>query len=616
MVTVFFLVPRPVRAADEFSTAYDVNYDIGTDGVTTVTEKITLKNLTSQYYATEFKLTIGVTQITDVKVSDSGGILQAQLSQQDSSTTIAVKFNQQVAGVNKAQVLNLQFKSTDFAQKMGKVWEISIPKVVSAANLESYNLIISVPNSFGEPTLITPLPKGEYTNAGKINMSFDKDQLGSTGVSAEFGTNQLFNFDLSYNLENPNIVPVITSIALPPDTAYQDLIYQRIEPKPLNVTVDDDGNYLAWYRLGRNEKIKVNVIGSAKIYNSLKVENITLDQKLAEKYLQSDKYWEKDNPAIASKVKEILGPNSPKSNTDKARLIHRYVAGFLKYDSSRLNSGGIERLGAVTALNNSSTAVCMEFTDLFIAMARAAGIPAREVDGYAYTTNTKLRPLSLSKDILHAWPEYFDPAKGWVMVDPTWENTTGGVDYFSKLDLNHFAFVIHGSSSSQPVPAGSYKYLDQNSHDVKVMLSNEDFLGKPQLSTTINNSEPLLAGFPEKINVKIVNNGNAVAIPGSLSIQANRSTILNGSIENIGPIPPFGYASFDFNIRTASLFDSFDDMVKVELAGQRTTKDVMVRPFVAFKSFPILIGLAVALVTALYFTILARFIYRKRVKKK
>jgi transglutaminase-like putative cysteine protease len=55
--------------------------------------------------------------------------------------------------------------------------------------------------------------------------------------------------------------------------------------------------------------------------------------------------------------------------------------------------------------------VCLEFTDLFIAIARAAGIPAREIDGFGYTQNAINRPISIDEDILHAWPEYYDTAK-------------------------------------------------------------------------------------------------------------------------------------------------------------------------------------------------------------
>src|SRR3989338_2546165 len=84
-----------------FATSYDVLYDVGGDGVTTVTEKITLRNLTSQYFANQFKMTIGATSIFDIKASDPGGLLEVSSEQKDTSTTINVKFNQQVAGLGK-----------------------------------------------------------------------------------------------------------------------------------------------------------------------------------------------------------------------------------------------------------------------------------------------------------------------------------------------------------------------------------------------------------------------------------------------------------------------------------------------------------------------------------
>src|SRR5258707_13577173 len=103
----------------------------------------------------------------------------------------------------------------------------------------------------------------------------------------------------------------------------------------------------------------------------------------------------------------------------------------------------------------------MEFTDLFIAMARAAGIRAREINGYAYTENKDSEPLSLVADVLHSWPEYWDKYnKEWILVDPTWGNTTHGIDFFHKLDLRHFTFVIHGVNSEFPLSPGSYKLSD------------------------------------------------------------------------------------------------------------------------------------------------------------
>ena len=329
------------------------------------------------------------------------------------------------------------------------------------------------------------------------------------------------------------------------------------------------------------------------------------------KYLQPEKYWESNHLSIKTKLAEILGNQTSASNLEKARLIHRWIAQNLQYNSKRLSGSSVERLGSVTALTNPTQAVCMEFTDLFIALARAAGVPARELDGYAYTANPELRPLSLSRDILHAWPEFWDDSKGWVMIDPTWESTTGGVDYFNKLDLNHFVFVVKGFSSEQPVPAGSYKYAGQDSHDVKVTFAENDFLGKAQLDVTINTPNPILAGLPGKIKISIVNLGNAGQQSSDLKVSANSISIL-GNLKTSGSMPAFGHGDFEFDLRTKSLLDSFNDTITVEVAGQKFTKEVEIKPLIIFRSFPfVLIGIIAGL-GGIYFAVLGAFIYRKR----
>lgn len=619
VVFLFFLVIPKRTLAAEFATSYDVLYDVDNKGQTTVTEKINLKNLTSEYYANQFKLTVGATEVFDIKATDPSGLLEVSSEQKGNSTVIGVKFNQQMVGLGKVLPWVITFKTKDFAQNLGKIWEVKLPKVSSTANMESYNVTLAVPQNFGEPSLINPAPLAQSASNGKIFLTFNLNQLKNSGISVTFGSIQLFDFDLTYHLQNSSLTPVLKSITLPPDTSFQDIIFQRITPRPFNVTVDGDGNYLAWYRLNRSQKLDVRVFGSAKLYTTSKVRNPVLDETLRKEYTKSQKYWEKDNPQITAKLNEILASNPPEDEAGKVRLIYQFVVDYLKYDPERLLKDNIERLGASAALNNPNSAVCMEFTDLFIALSRAAGIPARELNGYAYSANAKSRPLSLTKDILHSWPEYFDERRGWVMVDPTWENTTGGVDYFNKLDLNHFVFAIKGLSSQNPIPAGSYKYVDQDSHDVKVTLSDKDFLGHPQIDVKIDTANPVFAGFPGLLRVKITNAGNAFYPSALLSVHADKLAILNGGSQaglggsyESGIIPAFGTAQFDFNIRTKSLFDSYNDQIAVVIGGQNFTKDVSIRPFVLFQTTSLLIEGVVALMALIYIIVLGGHIYRRR----
>jgi len=598
-------------AAEDFATSYDVVYDIDESGVTTVAEKITLKNLTSKFYATYFERFLGSTQITDLKATDSSGALGITSSQKGTGTNLNIKFNQQVVGLGKELDWTLQYKTSDFAIRQGKIWQILIPKLSTKSQQDNYKITLSAPLDFGEPALITPVPKSQATHSGKMFLTFDKSELQDAGVSAIFGSNLVYDFSLTYRLQNDSLLPILTHIALPPDTQYQDVIFQRIEPQPINVTVDEDGNYLAWYRLSRNQKLDVLVVGSSKLYAKSKTQSPYLPDNLRQKYLMSTKYWEADNPAIKAKLAEILKGNEEASQQQKAKLIYKYVVNSLKYDPSRVKNSN-ERFGAVTALNNPTTVACLEFTDLFIAFSRAAGIPARELDGFAYTTNPNLRPLSLG-EVLHAWPEYFDPTRGWVMVDPTWENTTAGVDYFNRLDLNHFVFAVKGTSSTSPIAAGSYKLNKEG--DVKVMLSEMDFLGKAQAKVDINIDDEIVAGFPGQFKVTVANQGNAAANFNDYSLSTQQISILNPD-QKLGVVPPFGYVDLQYQYRTKTFFDRFNDDIEVLIGGQKFGKEVNVKPFFVFTAFPLALALIIASMLGLYFSILGVLIYRRRVKKK
>jgi hypothetical protein len=104
-------------------------------------------------------------------------------------------------------------------------------------------------------------------------------------------------------------------------------------------------------------------------------------------------------------------------------------------------------------------------------------------------------PVNLkSGDLLHAWPEFYDPFYGWVQVDPTW-GATSGIDYFTKLDTNHFALVVQGLSSEQPQPAGMYRFNDSDKLVEVDLAQNQD-----------------LSAFADKLTLKKVFNFNIIAL--------------------------------------------------------------------------------------------------------
>jgi len=180
-----------------------------------------------------------------------------------------------------------------------------------------------------------------------------------------------------------------------------------------------------------------------------------------------------------------------KSITQNALSIYTYITKNISYDFEKAREGGsLTRKGVLQTLKDKK-GLCLDFTDLFIALARSAGIPAREVDGYAYTKDFSATP-TLQTNLLHSWVQYYNPQLGWVSVDPTW-GATSGLDYFSKLDNNHLAFAIKGADSQNPQPATKFKvdfskddYFNHNSlFDLENLPQDGNFTPNPVFTGVI-----------------------------------------------------------------------------------------------------------------------------------
>lgn len=555
----YLIIPvSPAQAVGEFQADYDVEYSISPTSTTVVTQNISLTNNLTNLYPKEYSILLDTTRIKNVIAYDAKGVIRPKIIQKDGKTEIALTFNEQVVGLGKQLHFTLRFENDDIAKKLGNIWEISIPGVANDEDLARYDVTLKVPPTFGANAYMSPLP-----GDGK---RWNKDQMTNGGISAAYGTEQLFSLSLSYFIENSTIVPKISEIALPPDTAYQKVTIDEISPKPKTVRQDADGNWLALYELTAGQKIDVSAKIFVRIFlNPQKGYTEALPDSVS--YTKALKYWEILDPRIADLAREYKTP----------RKIYDYVRTSLSYDFNRVNQNPI-RKGALQALDAPKTAICMEFTDLFIAIARAAGIPAREVVGYAYTTNTKLRPLSLVTDVLHAWPEYYDKERSiWVPIDPTWSSTTGGVNYFDKLDFNHIVFAIHGSQSDYPYPAGFYKRSGVQGKDVSVSFIEKP-LALPQTSMTVSYDVPntLTAGFSTKGNVNIQNSSGVRVDTLDVSVQSTPIDIAIRRSEK--DIPPYGSIDIPITVTLDNYLYRGNGRISTTVNGDTTNFYFTIRP--------------------------------------
>ena len=515
---IYLLLTTSIQAQD-YRSDYQVEYflnEVENRLNTQVKISVTITNYRSDVYVKQFS--IGFPKfftLKDIKASDDNGYIKPEITSIDQLTRISLEFSNPNIGKNSVGNFFLEFNQNNLFNVNGNVWEVIIPTVDSRQKGD-YKILVHLPPKTDKKISISkPPPDSISGNTITWNNPTTKT------VYVVFGDIQYYKTDLTYNLKNSKLVPVFTDIAFPPDTLYQKIYVDSINPIPVTVFSDEDGNFLARYHLNPKETKTVVYSGMVAVSSKVRDEIVPIVRQsfLSQKkyLLDKNKYWQ-----LSKKNSELV-------KSSNVNDIYNFVVETLTYDYKKINSDN-NRLGADAVLAARKNAVCMEFTDLFIALARQKDIYAREIEGYGFSQDPNLRPLSLVSDILHSWPEYFDShSQLWIPLDPTWENTSG-IDYFSSFDLNHITFAIHGKDPEYPLPAGTYKI--QDSRDVSISASNKKPVEKQ--SIVIEHS-PL----PGKINdnrnyqikLSLTNTGNTYLWSKALPIKTSNIEISPAVIE-------------------------------------------------------------------------------------
>lgn len=204
-------------------------------------------------------------------------------------------------------------------------------------------------------------------------------------------------------------------IALPENRDNQEIIGEiKYNIKPTEIVTDQWGQKTAHFsfkNIKPGEKINIIVTTTANFYNVryfLYPENMgTLDQipqDIKDLYLQDDEKYQINSPIIRNIVSSIIG--NEKNPYWIIRKLHQYLIGHLHY----VMDGFWDT--APTVIKNGH-ASCSEYSFAYIALCRAAGIPARYVGSIWRQKDTYM------DDIYHRWVEVYLPGYGWVPTDPT-----------------------------------------------------------------------------------------------------------------------------------------------------------------------------------------------------
>ncbi len=90
----------------------------------------------------------------DISAWDDLGKIDYQAHIQPESTRISLPFNQEVVGKDKTLSFGLSYYKNDLIKRTGDIWEIIIPKLTSAGEVENLSVRLMVPNQFGNIAFI------------------------------------------------------------------------------------------------------------------------------------------------------------------------------------------------------------------------------------------------------------------------------------------------------------------------------------------------------------------------------------------------------------------------------------------------------------------------------
>jgi len=150
-------------------------------------------------------------------------------------------------------------------------------------------------------------------------------------------------------------------------------------------------------------------------------EDLNLDS-----YLIHERMIEKDHPLIQELAAKISGEGT----LDTIRKIYHFVPTYLSVDLMKIKGVG----AAKTA--ETKKGMCIDYCDLFVALCRARGIPARVVAGFKcdFTVSPK-----------HSWIEVYVEPHGWIAFDPTFIPNVPGRDIERRF-YNHQLHVLKFTS--------------------------------------------------------------------------------------------------------------------------------------------------------------------------
>lgn len=595
----------PLRAADltsQFATDLSSTYIISPAGETTVRSDFTITNTTSTAFVTRYAIEIHSGNIQNVTVTYNDTVLPATVTSTEEKTTVGLEFPEKVVGKEKQHTFTLQYTHPEIAILSDQTAEINIPSLTYADQFSTYQINIQVPKYLGAVEISEPTPTNVTEDDQTLTLEYHDNA--HHGVTALFGKKQTYTFNMSYLLSNPTGNRGIIQVVLPPDTLYQRVGFSQLAPRPEKIERDNDGNWIATYPLDSQQQQELLVEGKIDVFLHPRADVVSPGPTL--EHIKGQQYWEKNHPSIQELRKKYTTPHEA----------FKAVVQILDYNYLRRASDP-QRTGAAFAYEHPTNSLAHEYSDLFITLARANNIAARQVTGYALSNSQVLRPLSVSNVPLHVWAEFFNhETKNWQPVDPTWSDTIGYTEYFHHLDFNHITLATQGESSTKPIPPS---FNNQQGVDQKnFTIQRSATVAEPTLDVAVSVSPNLTTflGMGSKYDITITNNTGYAWYAVPVDIHTSSELQAHPSQKVIDAVLPYQSLTFPVTLTSSSIVDTQSGSLTIRIDSLESTHVVQARSFLdQIIADPLLLALSIGVPLGVFVTVITFFVLIKRKKK-
>lgn len=341
------------------------------------------------------------------------------------------------------------------------------------------------------------------------------------------------NSSLNLSLQKNGKITDITATfpIVPTSDTHQKVISITTSPSATQTT---DGYLYSWSNpadssllFSLTAKIQTS-LSTIPIREKVSFPLLSLDAS-AQHYLQETNMIDYSDPAIQKLA------NSLASGEDDAYAIAVKMADWVQHNVSyNLTTQTAEAAEPASWVLENRYGVCDELTNLYIALLRSVGIPARFAVGVAYTNS----PLFANPWSPHGWAEVYFPDVGWVPFDITYGE-------YGFLDATHIK--LHDA-------------LDANQAGVSYSWTGKD--------AAVTSSGIAL-------DASVLDAGSDAILPVTLSLSSlhdpvgfGSATLLVATLQNNAPY----YVPLHLTFATAAELSVDGDLHPTVLLGPKETK--------------------------------------------